>query len=142
MDLSKPLFWIVLWAGVAVVWWWQDARAKAKERAQRARELAEREQQEKDEADFLKRAKPMRARIRSSLQGGRVNLMPNFEFHLTIEAPEGPYDVWVTKPLDYMEIPLYVVGTLVDIRVDPNNRERVVLGGPAIADELPDARKR
>ena len=113
--------------GISVFGYWQKARTKAKERA-------EREQRDKDEAEFRTRAKRVRARIRSSYQMGMVNQMPNFKFHLRVEAPEGPYDVWVEKHLGYMAIPRYVDGSVVEVRVDPNNRERVVIDGPVDED--------
>jgi hypothetical protein len=87
------------------------------------------EQRDTARREFLKTAKRMQAKILSASQFGMVNLLPNLSLSLRVEAPEGAYDVDVEHHVDFIDLPRFTEGCMVDVYVDPENREHVVVAG-------------
>jgi hypothetical protein len=132
--LSWMLFGGIL-AGIGLFFWlfgrWMDKRTaaatQAAMQAANASRQAEWEQEEKEDREFRERGVRMRAKVLSKLQYGRVNLRPNLHIRLRVEAPDGAYEVEVQKRLDYEHPHRFPEGSMVDVLVDPEDRERVVL---------------
>ncbi|HEY8041257.1 MAG TPA: hypothetical protein VIF15_15730 [Polyangiaceae bacterium] len=122
-----------LFAGFWIFQWWKGAR-EARERYRTETDAkAEREQRDKDEREFRESATIGRARVLSAHQLGRVNLEPNIWLILEIESPDGAYQVELTQPIEPTELHRFGKGNMVDVYVDPKNREHVALCDPEIA---------
>ena len=147
MNEQSVVFWTLVGIGVAIaaVQWWRgnqaEARRQALQEADRAREVAEREQRAEEKRAFVKSAKVMRARVLWSSQQGMVNLKPLLLMSLRVEAPDGPYDVELEEKVEYADLPRFAEGSTIDVYADPSHRERVVLCDPHIAEMLRDGDK-
>jgi hypothetical protein len=134
-----PIVWLVLglFSGFWLVYWLvqpsKAARAATELARVEAEAKAESEQRDKERREFLDSAKIVRARVLSAHQEGRINLMPNICLSLMIESPEGAYRAEVTQPIEPTDLHRYRDGSMVDVYVDPKNRERVALCDPDIA---------
>ena len=125
-------------AALALLTWWTKAQSRQAEEATLARNKAEWDRQAEDLDAFLKRAKLVKARILSAQQWGRVNLRPNIQFKLRIESPEGTYEAETTQSIDPTQLHRFGEGSVVDVFVDPENRERVRLCRSTWKDEEAD----
>jgi hypothetical protein len=134
-DLLSWLMFGGMLAGLGLLFWlfgrWMDRRDEAETQAAmqvaNASRRAEWEQEDKEHREFRERAVRMRAKVLSKLQGGRVNLRPNLHIRLMVEAPGGAYEVEVEERLDYEHPGRFREGSMVDVLVDPEDREHVVL---------------
>jgi hypothetical protein len=106
---------------------WADAQGKGASTSVNPDVQAEREKRAADRREFLKRARRMRAKVRFMFQSGTVNLLPNLHLALTVEAPEGAYDVDVEHHVQIIEIHRFAEGRMIDVYVDPEDREHVVV---------------
>jgi type II secretory pathway pseudopilin PulG len=137
MSDAQVVWGIGIVAAIALVGWLLSssrAREQAALETQRARQQAEQEQRTKEEADsvtkareFRKSATRMRARVRFMYQSGMVNLLPNLHLTLTVEAPDGPYDVEVEHHVENIDLPRFAEGSTIDVYVDPEDRKHVVV---------------
>ena len=76
----------------------------------------------------------MRAKVVFCSQFGLVNLKPNLNLSLRVEAPDGAYDAEVEEHVEYVDLPLYAQGRTVYVYVDPKDRQHLALCSPGIAD--------
>jgi len=131
--MTTVLFWTALGIGAAIliVRGWREAQAQAREKArqeaQRAREKAEEEQRAEYRRAFMKSATLVRARVLSSFQVGRINLEPDLQLSLRVEAPDGPFDVDVEEQVEPTELHRLAAGSTVHVWFHPEHRERVYL---------------
>jgi hypothetical protein len=94
-------------------------------RRQEARERAERDQRDNAELELIRTGTRLRAKVRRASQWGTSGLLPYLELSLTVEAPEGEYDVDVKLAVDAAKLHLVAEGSVVDVAVDPENREHL-----------------
>jgi hypothetical protein len=90
-------------------------------------EKADLERRWKEESEFSTPENSVRAEILSAYQMGQYNLMPDIQFSLRIEHPDGPYDVTVTKAIEPTELHRFAKGSTIDVYVNPKNRNHVVI---------------
>lgn len=75
------------------------------------------------------RGTPARARIVNiGSKGGAVNGHPNIDFELEVTVPgQDPYRVSLTARVSKLAIPRVQPDALIDVRVDPDDRQRILL---------------
>ena len=80
-------------------------------------------------AGFRASAKRLQAKIVTAWQFGLVNLKPNLQLSLRVEDPDGPYDVDMEHHVEFVELPDYREGRMVDVLVDAKDKKHVVVTG-------------
>ncbi len=128
--MSGVLYWVIF-AGTAGVILLVQSSMRAKERARRDAETKatneQRAKQDKDDAEFWKSAKRFRATVRSAVQFGTVNQMPNMNVTLMVDGPDGRYEASVEQPVDVVDIHRLGPGSVIGVQMNPSNRARVKL---------------
>lgn len=133
LVIPGTLFWVLALAGIftknnaliggAVVLFFVTAigaitmkvRSSASEKAEQLRVYA--------------RGTPARARIVNiGTKGGGINGHPNIDFELDVTIPgQEPYRVSLTALVSKLAIPRIQPDAQIDVRVDPDDRQRVLL---------------
>jgi hypothetical protein len=114
-------------AVVALVAWYVRWSLKHSGEQTLARNKARWDREDAERSKFLKSAKLLRAKVLSAYQESRVNLLPSIRFSLMVESPEGDYEVEVTQTIEPTELHRFGKGSMVNVFVDPENRDHVVL---------------
>jgi hypothetical protein len=112
---------------VALVAWYVHWSLQRSGEQTLARNKARWDREDEERSKFLKSAKLLRAKVLAAYQEGLVDLLPSIRFSLMVQRPEGDYKVEVTQTIEPTELHRFSRGSMVDVFVDPENRERVVL---------------